>query len=444
VPDVRYARAEDGTHVAYRVLEADPGREPGHDIIMVSGGLIPVELFDQEPGFVRMLDGLCSLGRVFVFDRRGLGLSDPIVDWDRPILDQWADDLAAVVEASGAQNPVVVSWESYGVAPRFAGRYPERVGHLVLYEPLIVADDEWEDFLAGRRRQIEANMSGEADILEQMAPSRMSDPTFREWYGRAGRAGASPATAQRIWESMFRSCPSDQLLDRIDTRTLVLHRRDNQYAPPGVVRLAPEQIRNSTVVELEGRDHFAFVGDVDALVAEIGQFLVGERRLPPPQRLLAAVMFTDLVGSTERAASVGDAQWKAMLDRHDRAVRAAVERCGGTVVKTTGDGVLAHFPSAGVAIGTADRIRMALAGDDLAVRVGIHVGDIDRRGADVSGLAVNIAARVMARAGDGEVVVTASVVAAIAGEAVAFEPMGPHELKGVPGVWDLFRLVRNG
>ena len=221
----------------------------------------------------------------------------------------------------------------------------------------------------------------------------------------------------------------------------MLHRRDNQFVNDDVLTLAAERIPHATLVELEGRDHFPFVGDVDALVAEIAEFVVGERRLPAPQRLLSAVMFTDLVGSTERAASLGDEDWKSVLDRHDAAVRTIVGRCGGSVVKTTGDGVLALLPSAGVGLRVATEIRRDLAFEGLDVRIGLHVGDIDRRGDDVSGLAVNIASRVMSKGGAGEIVVTGSVVAAVAGQAVAFEPLGTHELKGIPGAWELFRLA---
>jgi class 3 adenylate cyclase len=172
--------------------------------------------------------------------------------------------------------------------------------------------------------------------------------------------------------------------------------------------------------------------------------VVGERRIPPPQRLVSGVLFTDLVGSTERAASLGDEEWKRLLDRHDSAVRAVVGRSGGTVVKTTGDGVLALLPSAAGCLRAADSIRRDLAAEGLDVRIGVHVGDIDRRGDDVSGLAVNIAARVMSKAGTGETVVTAMVVGAVAGQAVAFEPLGAHDLKGVPGEWELFRVVEAG
>ena len=269
----------------------------------------------------------------------------------------------------------------------------------------------------------------------------MSDPSFHDWYQRAGRLGASPAMATRIFESVFCARPADHLLPEVAVPTIVVHRRDNAYVPADSVQLATEQIPNAMLIEIDGVDHFPFMGDVDAVVTEIAEFVVGERRLPPPDRLLAAVMFTDLVGSTERAAALGDAQWKQVLERHDAAVRAAVGGCGGNVVKTTGDGVLALFPSAGVAVRAAERLRDELARDDFEVRVGVHVGDVDRRGDDISGLAVHIASRVMARAGAGEIHVTASVVAAMAGQAVLFEDGGRHELKGVPGSWELFRLA---
>ena len=185
------------------------------------------------------------------------------------------------------------------------------------------------------------------------------------------------------------------------------------------------------------------MGDVDALLAEVAAFVIGERRIPPPRRLLSAVLFTDLVSSTERAAALGDADWKSVLDRHDAVVRAIVGRNGGSVIKTTGDGVLALVPSAGTCLHVAATISHDLAAEGLDVRMGAHVGDVDRRGDDVSGLAVNIASRVMSTAGTGEIVVTAPVVAAVAGQAVAFESLGARELRGVPGAWELFRVVDN-
>ena len=440
VVDVLYAQARDGTHVAYRIFDAAPAGGPGRDVVMVSGGFVPIEMFEEDPGFVRLLDGLRSLGRLVVFDRRGIGLSDPVPDWERTVVDQWADDLAAVVDATRSRDIVLVAWDGLGVGSRYAARHSDRVAALVLYEPILVADEDWESFAKQRIERARANVRGEDDVLAQVAPSRLTDRDFRDWYARAGRMGTSPSMAPRIWESAIRAHPRDALLEQIVAPTLVLHRRDNAFAAEFVLALASERIPHVTAVELEGCDHFPFVGDVDALVAEIAAFVVGERRLPPPKRLLSAVLFTDLVGSTERAAALGDKDWKSLLDRHDLTVRKIIGRCGGSVIKTTGDGVLALLPSAGVCLDAATAIRRDLAAEGFDVRIGAHVGDIDRRGDDVSGLAVNIASRVMSKGGAGNIVATGSVVAAVAGQSVEFEPLGTHVLKGVPGEWALFRV----
>ena len=439
--EIRYAQAGDGTQIAYRVLDADPTVTSGRDVVMVSGGVIPLESYAEEPGFVRLLDGLRALGRLIVFDRRGLGLSDPIADWERPIVFQWTDDLVAVAEASEARDFVLVTWDGFGVGSRYAALQPDRVSALVLYEPFLVGDDEWEAWSKRRMNRGRADMSGERDILEVLAPSRIGDREFRAWWERAGRFGASPSTAPRIWESVVRTAPRDVLLEQVACPTLVIHRTENKFATRGVLAQAEARLPSASIVELEGRDHFPFVGDVDALVAEIAAFVVGERRLPAPQRILSAVLFTDLVGSTERAAALGDEEWKSVLDRHDTVVRTIVGRRGGSVIKSTGDGVLALLPSAGSSVRAATEIQRDLSAEGLDVRIGIHVGDIDRRGDDVSGLAVNIASRVMANGAAGDIVVTAAVVAAVAGQAVAFEPLGNHELKGVPGAWELFRVI---
>jgi class 3 adenylate cyclase len=244
-----------------------------------------------------------------------------------------------------------------------------------------------------------------------------------------------------VWHSVFGSLHEDQHLERIKVPTLVMVRPDTRLFPAGSVESVAEEIPNSTLARLDGEDTWPFVGDVDAVIAEISDFLVGERRVPAPDRTLAAVLFTDLVDSTQRAAALGDAQWKRLLDRHDQALRSAVGRCGGTVVKTTGDGILATFPSATAAVRAADRLRRDVSTDDLEVRIGIHVGDVDQRGEDISGLAVNIAARVMSKAGNGEIYATGSVTAAVAGQGTTFEPVGSYELKGVPGDWELFRVT---
>jgi class 3 adenylate cyclase/pimeloyl-ACP methyl ester carboxylesterase len=431
---VEYAVAPDGTHIAYRVLDRDPGQTSEHSIVMVTGALIPMGVFDDDAGIVRMLDGLRSIGRVIVFDRRGIGVSDPITDWSRPVIEQWVDDLGAVIDASGAEQTVVFGWDSFGVATRFAAERPGDLERIVVFQPLGGDDEQWRAWIAERT----SGWQG-PDLLDLLAPSRSRDPSFREWFEQAGRVGASPATAGRIWESMVASS-AEKTLHLVTVPTLVLHRPNSGFVPSEAVHTVVDLLPNAIEVAVDGRDTWPFVGDVDAVVSEISEFVVGERRVAPPERLLSAVLFTDLVDSTRRAADVGDATWKAVLDRHDDSVRTAVERGGGRLVKTMGDGVLALFPSAGVAVSAARRVRDELDAHDLRVRIGIHVGDVDLRGDDVSGLAVNIAARVMGKAGTGEVAVTTSVVAAIAGQAVTFESLGTRELKGIPGTWELYRL----
>lgn len=440
--NIQYAVTEDGAHIAYRILDRDPDQATERDIVLVNAGFIPLEVMDEESGLVRMLDGLRALGRVIVFDRRAIGGSDHITDWDRPVVEQWTDDVRAVLTSVASDECVLFAWDGFGVGTRFAAQGHEKLGQLVLFQPRGGNEEQEREWADARVKQLEATLGkNDEDILMQVAPSRAGDPAFRDWYERAGRVGASPATAGRVWTSVFGSVGGDQQLKEIRVPTLVLKRPGNTLLPPGVVDWVASQIPDAKLVELEGADLWPFVGDVDGVIAEIAEFMIGERRVPAPDRTLAAVLFTDLVDSTQRAATLGDATWKRLLDRHDSAIRDAVARCGGTVVKTTGDGVLATFPAAGVAVRAATRLRDELARDELQVRVGIHVGDVDRRGDDVSGLAVNIAARVMAKAPNGEIAMTASVTGAMAGESMRFESIGEHDLKGVPGPWELYRLV---
>jgi class 3 adenylate cyclase/pimeloyl-ACP methyl ester carboxylesterase len=374
-----------------------------------------------------------------IFDRRGLGVSDPITNWDRSVVEQWAEDLETVVVASDAQNATVFAWDGFGAGTRFAASRPDLLQLLILMNP-IVRDGDDDQFVENLHSSALDNLEGRRrDFLEVLNPSRASDPAFREWYTRAGQVGASPATAARIWNSVFAAPSTVSRVREVTTRTVVLYRRDNNYVPPDRVKHAASLIPNAMLVELDGADFFPFVGDVDSVVAEIAAFVLGERRLPAPTRLLAAIMFTDIVGSTERAATLGDSQWRSMLERHDTTLRAVVGRNGGQVVKTTGDGVLALLPSASAAVRAARQARHEMAAFGLELRIGIHIGDVDRRGDDVSGLAVHIAARVMAGS-EHDVTVSALVVGSVAGDMTVFEPAGTHELKGVPGTWDLYTL----
>jgi class 3 adenylate cyclase len=438
VADIQYAKRDD-THIAYRVLD---GPEP-IQIVMVNGFNFPIEMLPEYPVGARLLDGLSAIGRLVIFDRSGVGLSDPILDWDRSLLDQWSDDLATVIDAACLARPVVFSWDPFGVGRRFATRYPEALDKLVLLNPLpspSPSGDEWHDeFWTAMRRLT----SGEGDDLLPLSfPSGVRDPEFLAWLDRAGKLGASPRSAERMVEANFqqlRSHPIDH--SQVRAPTLVIRRLRLLTRSPEVAARVADAIPDATVVDIPGTDDLVFGPDVDALVAEIARFLTGEAKVPPPTRSLCAVLFTDLVSSTERAAAVGDERWKSVLNRHDAVARTMVGRGGGRVVKTTGDGILAVLPSASAALRAGDDIARALAAEDLQVRIGIHVAEIEHRGDDVAGLGVHVAARVMAAAGRGETVVSSTVPAVVAGGGFHFETRGVHQLKGVPGEWELYVVV---
>ena len=377
-----------------------------------------------------------------LFDRRGIGLSDPITDWTRPLVDQWAEDLATIVETACTGAPVVVSLgDLWGPARLFAASHPDALSALVLYEPTgpvgvavlpqVVAD------------HVVAEAAPAEDLIGRVCPSRTDDRGFREWFDAAGRTGASPGIAARIYEPPPAECLQRlaEAHERISVPTLVLRRPRNRVGSPAPPDPVATAIPHGQRIDLAGQDYHWLGEDVDSMLAEITSFVTGETRLPTPERELCAVVFTDLVGSTERATNIGDARWKSTLDRHDATIEHEVTGNGGVVVKTTGDGVLATLPSADRALRAARAIRTRLGHDGLSVRIGVHVGDVERRGDDVAGIALHIAARVMSLAGPSEVLVTASVPIAATGSHHRFEPIGDHTLRGIPGTWTLFRDV---
>ena len=431
--EIQYARSGEH-HIAFRELVGDG--DGGHEVVMVNDAFFPMESLGDDPVMARLLEGLAGLGRLVMFDRRGIALSDPLTDWDTPLREQWAEDLAAVIEAAGCDRPTVFSWHSMAVARTCAVRYPELIGRLVLLNPgspLTADDREWVTRFAEFQRRL---IAGEVTMDErQLVPGRGTDPAVVAWQDAAGRAGASPSQATRIIAKQFADPPLDNV--EVTTPTLVITRAPAAgRVPVEVFERAAHQIPDAQHVSLSPGEYFAYGDGVDDLLAEITRYVTGEVRLPPPERQIAVIVFTDLVGSTRRAESSGDAAWKRLLDHHDDVSRTAVLRRGGEVIKTTGDGVLALLPSASAAIDAAQAIRDELCDDDLQVRVGIHLGDIDRRGDDVSGLAVNIAARIMANAEPGQIL-TSAVVAHTANTA-ALTSLGPRTLKDIDGTWELF------
>jgi class 3 adenylate cyclase len=438
--EVKYAVAG-SHHIAYRVLtgEGDGDREGDRDIVMVSGGSYPMDALPDDPLANRLLEGLASLGRLVVFDRRGIGLSDQITDWDRAPSAQWAEDLAAVIDASGVDAPVVFSWAGQPVARTYALRHPGRIRSLILFNVNTLIEGDEVDPIAFR--DIAAKGLDGPILSEAFFPERWKDPVFREWHDAAGRAGASPGQAARLFE--FRPDSWDGIDHaHIDVATFVISRTPPAMpldVPHGYYSRPAQLIRGATLADLGEGSYVPFGAGVDDVLAEVTRFITGEARLPAPERSLAAILFTDVVGSTRRAIEVGDGRWKALLDRHDEASANAIRRHGGELVKSTGDGVLAIFGSTTAAIRSARDITRDLASVDLSVRSGIHVGQVDRRGDDVSGIALNIAARIMSGA-QGDQVLVSDVVERVTDD-VTFVTAGEHELKDLDGTWHLFEVV---
>ena len=426
---IAYVRVGD-SHIAYQAI-GEPGRV---DVVVVAGALFPLELLAEDRIAARFTAGLAALGRLVVFDKRGVGLSDPMTDWTRSAQEQWAEDLVAVVDDAGLCEPVVVSWDPYGTARVAVTRHPERFGSLVLMNPA-ESTDEFRAALTADSHSLLPTRS----IEERAFPSRIRDPDFIAWLERSGRAGASPTSAARIWAHML-GVVGSLTPAGITSPTLVLHRRESLQSE-AECRAVAAQIPGATFVQVEGVDQFPIAGNVDDLITEIAEFVTGGPSGLTPVRQVSAILFTDLVDSTKRAVDEGDAHWSQLLDTHDRTVAGCVRHHGGRVVKYTGDGVLALIPSATAALRVARSVRELLADQGLHIRAGVHVGDVDVRGDDVSGIAVNLAARIMHRAAPDETLVSEAARECTLGSEHRFEEHETTELKGIPGEWTLHRSL---
>jgi len=438
-----YARGAAGSLVANREVGGT-----GDPIVYAAGGTMPIEVMHEDPLHDRFLQGLAALGTLFVFDRRGIGASDP-PDWDRPLMPQWVDDLLSVLDYRGLDGVTVVGHEAgASVALGAAARAPDLIERLaVLHGPAGDAES-WRQTIAEWQGRMAAVTARDADagerLLVESFPTRAGDPAFRAWIDRAGRLGASPATAGRIWNAVFESTTAVGVpFERIETPTLVLHRAECTIVPVSGSQSLAARLPHGRLVMLPGVDFAPYAGDVDALVAEIGAFVGGDYRAPLPERPMLALLFTDLVGSTERAAASGDAVWRGMLAQHDELVRAAIARHGGTLVKTTGDGIIATFPTASRAVSGAIDLRAALDDVGLAVRMGVHVGEVAVRDDDVVGIAVHVAARIMSAAGPGDIFVSGTVAAVATGGPHRFTSVDHEPLRGLEGVegeWEVLAV----
>jgi pimeloyl-ACP methyl ester carboxylesterase len=436
-PTTRYARCGD-VAIAYQVIGDGP-----EDLVIAPGFISHVELAWEEPSLRRFLLGLASFRRLIVFDKRGTGLSDPTARV--ATLEERAEDLEAVMDDAGSARAAVLGVSEGGaMSLMFAATRPERTSALVLYGAwarLVRAPDYPDgldlDELAGLTGVVDRWGSGVG--LSAWAPSRGGDDRLRAWFGRLQRSGASPSLARQLFAA-YPDLDARCLLPTIQAPTLVLHRRDDRMVPVAIGRYLADHLPDARYVELEGQDHLFFVGDADALLDEIELFLTGTRPDHRVDRAVRTILFADIVGSTSLAARLGDRRWRELLETFEATVRRVVDESRASVINFSGDGVLATFDAPAAAIRVALALRDALAVVGLETRTGLHTGEVELLDGDVGGIAVHLAARVMANAAVGEVLVSSTVRDLVVGSGISFLPRGTHHLRGVPGEWTLLAV----
>jgi class 3 adenylate cyclase len=438
--EVRYVNSG-GVHIAYRVFGDGP-----LDLVLVPAFTSHLEQYHEWPGVVRWNARLVSFSRLIVFDKRSTGLSDhapgPVV------LEDTMQDVLAVLDAVGAERAAVCGdLEGAALSALFAATHPERTRALVLYAPLVKGtgtdDFPWAlapelQHLFGEQRSTGWGSEPMARLLVGVvAPSLADDQQFLQFLAKAMRSSVSPGAA-KAWLRMIREIDVRAALPQIRVPTLIVHRTGDRAVDVESSRYAAGRIPGARLVELPGGDNLTFVGDSEAVAAEIEEFLTGSRTPPMPDRVLATILFTDIAGSTERAAEVGDRRWRELLGRHDALARAQLERYRGREVKMTGDGLLATFDGPARAVTCAGAIGREVRALGLEVRAGVHTGEVELRDGDIGGIAVHIASRVMGLARPNEVLVSNTVKDLVAGAEIRFEDRSVHSLRGVPGQWQLF------
>ena len=430
---IKYAKSGD-VHIAYRVFGDGP-----RDIVLIPGTLSHVELLWEVPSNEHLLKRLTAFARVIVFDKRGQGLSDRVAEFT---LEERIDDVRAVMDAAGSARATIYGWSEGGpMCLMFAATYPHRTSALILFgsfasmreEPWGVTPERLDRFLGA----LDAHW-GEGVLLSLNAPSRSKDPAFVQWFSRIERAAASPGSVLTLMRANF-ELDVRPLLPTIQAPTLILHRVGDALTPVSAGRYLAAHIPGAKYIEMSGTDHMVTDNDTQDFIAdEIEEFITGTRRHLEPDRVLATVMFTDIVRSTERAAELGDARWRELLSTYYAALRKELTAFRGREVNTAGDGLLATFDGPNRAIRCACSVRERLRPLGLQVRSGLHTGECELIGDDVGGIAVHIAARVAATAEPDQVLVSSTVRDLVAGSGLRFDDRGMHALKGVPDQWRLF------
>lgn len=438
-PETRYTRSGE-VNIAYQVIGQGP-----LDLVYVMGWVTNLEAFWQEPSVARFFQRLASFSRLILFDKRGTGLSDRVPIKELPTLEQRMDDVRAVMDAAGSDRAALFGVSEGGpMCALFAATYPQRTAALVLYgsyaKRLRAPDYPWAPTSEEREhwyQLLEQGWGGVVDI-GTMAPN--ADPRFREWWARYLRMSASPGAALAFGR-MNAEIDIREVLPSIQVPTLILHRAGDLDMDVGGARYMASRIAGAKYLELPGNDHLPFVGDQAAILDEIEEFLTGARHQADLDRVLATVLFTDMVGSTERSAALGDKGWSDLLEAHNRVIREELDRFRGREVDTAGDGFFATFDGPARAIRCACAMRNELARLGIEIRAGLHTGECELVGDKVRGVSVNIGSRVASLARPGEVLVSSTVKDLVAGSGLEFTDRGVHTLRGVPGEWRLFAVV---
>jgi pimeloyl-ACP methyl ester carboxylesterase len=432
LPETRYAQSGD-VNIAYQVMGDGP-----IDILLVPGLFSHVEFLHEMPGFTAFLRRLSNFARVVSFDKRGQGLSDRISG--APSLEQRMDDVRAIMDAIGSRRAILFGFsEGCPMSVLFAATYPERVSHLVLVGGFARAADRMpDDVWQTRFEQIVKNF-GTGDMIKLIHPSQAGNPEAISQFAKFERLSSSPGALKTIL-SLNRQIDVSSILPTLQVPTLVLHRLTDSQVAVALGRKLAACIPGAKYVEYPDGDHYFWTGDTEVLHGDIEEFVTGHRESAATEleRVLATVLFTDIVDSTRSAAEMGDQRWRRLLDDHDELAQQMVGKHRGNLVKSTGDGILATFDGPGRAVRCALAFGSAAQQIGLPLRAGLHTGEIEIRGNDIGGIAVHAAARVMAQSGSNEVLVSRVVTDLVAGAGLKFAGRGSFELKGLPGKWDLF------
>jgi class 3 adenylate cyclase len=441
-PEPRYV-SSGGLSVAFQVVGDGP-----MDMVLVDQWFSHMDAMWDFPPLARLVERLALFSRVMTFDERGIGESDPLPMRSLPTLEEWMDDQRAVMDALQVERAALVAGLGAGfMAMVFAATSPERVSALVLVN-CFARFGRMPDYALGAAPEEQAQRTaeflngwGRGIMLKQFAPTMAGDRALLEAWSRYERAAASPGIARAMLNMLYGS-DVRAVLPSIRVPTLVIASADATRIPPTHSRYIAEHIADAKYVELPGPDLLMWAGDQEATVAEIEEFLTGARGVPTVDRVLATLMFTDVVGSTDLAARIGDRAWRELLDRHHRAIRTDLDRFRGREVDTTGDGFLAVFDGPGRAVRCARAAVESIGALGLEIRVGLHTGEVELVGDDLRGIAVHIGARIAALAAPGQVLVSSTVKDLVAGSGIEFEDRGERVLKGVPDPWRVLEVTR--